>query len=84
MIDRITKERLVVSTVGRGGPYITASLQQLPAVESILKQHGIRYAVDQNAISMNGSPFIATVNLGHSADVNGVQKILDDCEEDAA
>ena len=77
MIDSTTQARITVSTGGDAGPYIMVPLDQLEAVEGVLRNRGISYWVDADAISLDGKPEIAVVNLGRGADVGQVQRLLD-------
>ena len=77
MTDATTQQRLRVSTDGTAGPYITVPVSQLDEVRELLKRRHIHYWVDENAISLNGTPEIAIVNLGRGADASVVQNILD-------
>jgi len=78
MIDSFTKKPIRVSDDGDAGPYILVQLDQLDMVKKLLDDSDIRYAVDEDAISFNGQPYTAVVNLGHHVDVLAVQKLLDE------
>jgi hypothetical protein len=77
MTDVVTKKRLYVSTDGTAGPYIMAPLDQLDELRQLLDQHNIRYSVDEDAISLNGKPYVTVIDLGRGADAAAVQTILD-------
>ena len=77
MTDATTQRRLHVSTDGTAGPYIMVPVSQLDEVKHLLDRSRTRYWVDENAISLNGSPEIAVINLGRDADARSVQNILD-------
>ena len=77
MIDVVTKKRLYVSTDGTAGPYIMVPLDQLDEVRQLLDQHRIRYWVDEDAISLNGKPYVTVIDLGRGTDAAAVQAILD-------
>jgi hypothetical protein len=77
MKDATTKQPLYVSTDGTAGPYIMLPDTQLDELCRILDRHGVRYSVDEDVISLDGEPEVATVNLGRGGDAEGVQKILD-------
>ena len=77
MIDITTKKPLEVSTDGGAGPYIELPLDQLKEVQQVLESNGIRHTVDEDSISMDDGPFIATIDLGRGADPVAVQAILD-------
>jgi len=77
MIDATTKKPLRVSTDGTAGPYITLLVSQIEEVRRLLDDRGIRYWVEDDAISFNGEPEIAVIDLGRNADANAVQAILD-------
>jgi len=77
MIDAITRERIVIHTEGTGGPYLMVAQEQLEAVTDALSAHSVSHWVDEDAISLDGEPAVAVVNLGRSADVPAVQRLLD-------
>jgi len=77
MKDSMTKQPLYVSTDGTAGPYIMVPDAQVDELCRILDRHGVRYSVDENVISLDGEPEVATINLGRGGDAKGVQKILD-------
>ncbi len=77
MTDITTDKPLRVSTDGTAGPYIMVPLNQLAEVRRALDGNRIRYWVDEEAISVDDKPFIATVNLGRAGDAGAVQAILD-------
>ena len=77
MTDVTTDKPLRVSTDGTAGPYIMVPLDQLADVRRALEGNNIRYWVDEEAISVDDRPFIATVNLGRAGDASTVQTILD-------
>ncbi len=77
MTDATTQQRLRVSTDGTAGPYITVPLSQIDEVKRLLDRHRIRYWVEENAISLNGGPYISVVNLGRDGNAQAVQAILD-------
>ena len=68
---------LRVSTEGTAGPYIMLPWTQVAEVRQLLDSRHIRYWVEENVISLNGSPEIAVINLGRGGDAVTVQAILD-------
>ncbi|MEX0818913.1 MAG: hypothetical protein WD070_04950 [Pirellulaceae bacterium] len=76
MIDTFTGKPIYVSTEGEGGPYIMVQLTQLEPVRNALSAGEISFWVDENAISLNGEPEVAVINLSRSVDIEDVQKIL--------
>lgn len=77
MIDTTTKKPLHILTKGTAGPYIVVPVIQLGELSELLDKHCICYTVDDNAISLDGEPEVAVVDLGHGADVRTIQAILD-------
>jgi hypothetical protein len=77
MIDAMTRKPLHVSTDGTAGPYIMVPVSQLADLRELLDKHRIRYSVEEDAISLDGAPEIAVVDLGHGADVAAIQAVLD-------
>jgi len=78
MIDTQNRREIRVTTDGAAGPYIMIPLNQLSQVRERLDQHAIRYWVDPDAISLDGNPAVAVINLGLSENAKAVQAILDD------
>ena len=77
MIDEMTKKQLYVSSDGTAGPYIMVPVSQLKDLRELLDEHLICYSVEEDAISLDGKPEIAFVDLGDGADDSAVQAILD-------
>ncbi len=77
MIDTTTRQPLYVSTDGDAGPYIMVPVAQLEMVKAILDTHKIPYWVDEEAISLDGKPEVAVINLGKESNPATVQGILD-------
>lgn len=77
MIDTITQERIVIHTEGTGGPYLMVADEQLNVVVEALRANSVPHWVDEDAISVDGEPAVAVVNLGRGADVPAVQRVLD-------
>ena len=78
MIDSQTRGEIRVSTDGKAGSYVMVPVIQLSQVRERLDQHKMHYWVDSDAISLDGKPAIAVINLGLSGDAKKVQEILDD------
>lgn len=77
MIDAMTKKPLYVSTDGTAGPYIMVPVSQLADLCGLLDEHRIGYSVEEDAISLNGMPEVAVVDLDRRSDHSAVQVILD-------
>ena len=77
MIDKTTQEPLYVSKDGEAGPYIMVPVELIEGVCALLGANRVPYWVDDDAISLDGKPEIAVVNLGFSTDPALVQKLLD-------
>jgi hypothetical protein len=77
MTDATTQQRLRVSTDGTAGPYIMVPVSQLEEVKRLLDDRQIRYWVEENAISLDGGPYITVINLGRDGNATAVQAILD-------
>ena len=77
MTDITTKKPLRVSTDGTAGPYIMIPVVQLDEVRKLLDGRRIRYWVEENAISLNGSPEVTVINFGRGGDAAAVQALLD-------
>lgn len=77
MIDAMTRKPLFVSTDGTAGPYIMLPVSQLDEVCRLLDENGVRYWVEEEAISWNGEPEVAVIDLGRGGDAARVQALLD-------
>jgi len=77
MTDTTTNKPLHVWTDGTTGPYIMVPVSQLDGVRRLLDSRGVRYWVEENAISLDEAPEIALINLGRGGDAAAVQAILD-------
>ena len=77
MIDTTTSQPLKVSTDGGAGPYIMLPIVQLDSVTTALDASEVKYWVDEEAISSDGKPEIAVINLGIGTDPTRIQGILD-------
>jgi hypothetical protein len=77
MIDVTTNKPLRVSTDGTAGPYIEVAVSQLNEIQRLLDSHGIRYWVDEQAISWEGGPYTTDINFGRAGDARAIQAILD-------
>lgn len=77
MIDSETQDRIVIHAEGRGGPYVMLPLDQLDAVETILRDNAVSYWVDADAIAVDGKPAVIVINLGRGANRASIQRLLD-------
>jgi hypothetical protein len=77
MIDTTTDKPLYVSTDGDAGPYIMVPVAQLETVKALLKTNRISHWVDEEAISLDGKPEVAVINLRHGSDPRRIQNLLD-------
>jgi hypothetical protein len=77
MIDATTHKPLTVLAGGEAGPYIMVPVQQLDAIRRLLDAHDVRYWVDEQAISINGKPYVTVINLARQTDGSAVQRLLD-------
>lgn len=77
MTDATTKTPLRVSTEGTAGPYLRVPVSQLAEVRRLLDSRRISYWVGENAISLDGAPEVAVINLGRGGDAAAVQTVLD-------
>ena len=77
MIDTTTRQPLHVSTDGDAGPYIMVPVAQLDQVRALIEGSRIAYWVDEEAISLDGKPEVAVINLGNESSAAAVQSVLD-------
>jgi hypothetical protein len=77
MIDAMRRKPLRVLTDGTAGPYIMVPFDQLAEVRQVLDKHHVSYSVEEDVISLDGSPETAVIDLGLEANVESVQAVLD-------
>jgi hypothetical protein len=77
MTDKTTGKPLRVSTNGRSGPYLVVPVDQMSAVRGVLDRAGIRYWVDETAVSVDGKPAMTVVNFGKTMNPKEIQSELD-------
>jgi hypothetical protein len=77
MIDTTTRQPLHVSTDGEAGPYIMVLVTQLDSVRALLDANQVSYWVDEEAISLDGKPEVAVINLGRRNNPVTIQRLLD-------
>ena len=77
MRDATTESPIQVYADGDAGPYILVDLTQLDAVQNLLRQHRVSFWTDDNAVSLDGEPAVAIINLGRGSDAVVVQRLLD-------
>ena len=77
MTDVTTNQPLRVSSDPTVGPYLELPVIQLDDVQRLLDSRGIAYCVDENYLSFDGGPEMATIDLGRGGDAIVVQAILD-------
>ena len=77
MIDTTTRQPLSVSADGDAGPYIMVPVAQLDKVRALLEANKGPFWVDEEAISLDGKPEIAVINLGRGSNSATVQGLLD-------
>ena len=75
MIDASTRRPLRVQTSAGAGPYIMLRLDQLGEVTPLLDNEGIKYWVDDEAISIDGRPAMTVINLSRNTAPEAVQRL---------
>ena len=80
MVDVTTSKPLRVSTDGTAGPYLMLPLDDVVRVKVLLDAHGIYHAVEEDAISIDGSPYITVIDFGLEADADRIQSIFDSAQ----
>ncbi len=75
--DSSTKKPLQVSDHGTAGPYLWVPVSQLAEVQRLLDAHGVKYWVEEDAISLDDEPEETIIDFGPGADGEAVQRILD-------
>lgn len=77
MIDTTTNKPLTVLAGEDAGPYIMVPVQQLDAIRQLLDAHDVRYWVEEQAVSINGKPYVTVINLARQTDGAAIQRLLD-------
>jgi hypothetical protein len=77
MTDTTTQKPLRVSADRTARAYIMLPLSQVEEVQRLLDAHGVRHWVEDNSISLDGGPYISTIQLGRDENAKAVQAILD-------
>jgi len=67
---------LYVSTDGTSGPYITVTTEQLAPVVNALRAEHVFFQINEDVVMMDGRPELSVIDLGHGADTEKVQSIL--------
>ena len=70
-------KKLTVWTYENSRPYIKVRYDQLEKLSALLDQNDIENLARENILSIDGGPYIATVDLGWKTDVQWVQTLLD-------
>ena len=79
MIDVATKQPLRVEPDDSAGPFLSVSIEQLPALKQVLDRHGVFYWDDGFSIALGGGPKLTYVNFGHrgKSRVSELQTLID-------
>jgi len=77
MIDTSTQKPLHVSTDGDALPYIMVSVKHIDELRKFLDSKDVHYWADEYAISLNGEPEVAIINLSRDSNAAFVQNLLD-------
>jgi hypothetical protein len=80
MIDTLSRRPIRVSPGGTAGPYIKVPVDRLGHIRTLLDRDGIAYWVESHAISFDGGPEFAIINLGFSGDSRRAQAIPDEAQ----
>lgn len=77
MIDPATNKPIRVSDIDKNYLDISVSDQHLDKVVALLEAKGVKFWVAHQRLSINGGPYMATINLRRGTDAAHVQTILD-------
>ena len=77
MLDTDLGEPVRVLNDEATGPYIEVSVNQLELVRRLLTDHGVRFWVTHQAISVQGGPFTTTIYIRKGTDPARIQALLD-------
>ncbi len=80
MVGVTTSKPLRVSADGTAGPYLMLPLDDVVRVKVLLDAHGIYHSVEEDAISIDGSPYITVIDFGLEADADRIQSIFDSAQ----
>jgi len=80
MRDPYTHRPLIVNTDDGKGGRIVIRVEILDKVQKLFAEHGIRYWMDSNHLSINQEPPFAFLNLNAQLDAKMVQDLLDSVE----
>ncbi len=77
MSGSITQKPIRVSTDGTAGLSIMVPTDQLKRVHKLLEEYRVPFWVDHNAVSVDGAPALAVINIGPRTDPRQAQTLLD-------
>lgn len=77
MTNKATNQPLHVSVNINAPPHLWLPMSQVERVQQLLDAHGVRYWLDDLAISWNGEPETTVINFSHGTDAEAVQRMLD-------
>ncbi len=80
MRDPYTHSPVVVNTDDGKGGRIVVRVEILDRVKHLFAEHGIRYWMDANILSIDNEPPFAFMNLNRQIDAKMVQDLLDGME----
>ena len=80
MKDSLTGERILVNNDGDAGPYIIVQSERIGDVRNFLDQNRHAYNIDQDAVTSDAGSSDAVFNFGVGADIDEIQRLLDDVE----
>lgn len=77
MIDTSTEQPVKVKYVEGAGPYLEIPYSQIPDLQRVLNEHGVKHWVEESVFSWNGGPGIVHVRFGRAGNRDAVQAVLD-------
>ena len=77
MSTRTAEAPLVSFRRRNGGALIIVAADQLDPVVRTLRDQNVPLQVDDEAVMLDGRPALMVIDLGHGADVERIQAILD-------
>jgi hypothetical protein len=80
MWDHFDGEKVDVRVSEACGPYIMIEPARITEVEKLLSAHGIPFRLEDGSNACVGTPEAAVIEFGQGADVEHIQRVLDDVQ----
>jgi hypothetical protein len=77
MRDYFTGDKVDVRMNEKCGAYIMIEPARIHAIEELLQNNGISFALEDGSNSCMGTPEAAVIEFGKDADLEKIQRVLD-------